>query len=86
MDENYFEIRYLVDETFGTFVWKKMKLKKNRKTDLEYWLRLLRVALGIGESVIEVIPASLLVDEAIDWRFRLSSVLAMFFQNFILIS
>ena len=60
--------------------------KSKQKTDLEYWLRLLRVALGVGESVIEVIPASLLVDEAIDWRFRLSSVLAMFFQNFILIS
>ena len=63
----------------------KKQKTKYRKTDLEYWLRLLRVALGVGESVVEFkIPSLLLVDEAIDWRFRLSSVLAMFFQNFIL--
>ena len=55
---------------------------KRKITDLEYWLRLLRVALGVGESLVN---PSLFVDEAIDCLFRLSKVLAIFFQNFILI-
>ena len=50
---------------------------KRKITDLEYWLRLLRVALGVGESLVN---PSLFVDEAIDCLFRLSKVLAIFLK------
>ena len=59
-------------------------ISRSKSSYLEYWLLLRLAALGVGDSpdppsIPEVDPV-----EATDCRFRLSKVLAIFFQNFIL--